>query len=383
MTIPSDDKQDTHSLEWPRRTTLIKISYGLLSLALLYTLYFAQSLLIPIVVAVLFSLLLNPLVNGMKQFRIPRTLSAFILLTFIGGPFTLLVLELAEPAQKWLSQVPTLSSKLTNEINDFTNTVNTAATIDNHNEKKTFSFFGFFEDEKPEIKPIQQDKSNELSKRVIQGGTEVMISVLAATPVVIAQFITFIILVLFLLIFGPKLFDNFLINFVDEQHRKRSVDLVTNVQKELSRYILTVSLINITLGSIVAIVFLIMDVDDALLWGALVALLNFAPYVGPLVVTVILSLTGIVQFGMEWVALIPAASYFAINLIEAQLITPAILGRHMRLNPLVLVLWLLVWGWLWGPVGVLLAVPLLVCLKLTASQLKLFPRWINLIETST
>jgi predicted PurR-regulated permease PerM len=382
MNSEIEKNEQLGSNEWPKRTTLIKISYGLLGLALLYTLYFAQSLLIPIVVAVLFSLLLSPLVTGMKSFNIPRTLSAFVLLAVIGGPFAILVIELAEPAQKWLSQVPHLSSQITEEINDFTKTSKSGVDNDDLAEKKPFSLFGFFDEEKPELKPSPEN-TNELSKRVIQGGTEIMISVLAATPVVIAQFITFIILVLFLLIFGPRLFDNFLTNFIEKGNRASSIALVCNVQKELSRYILTVSLINIALGSVVATVFLIMDIDDALLWGALVALLNFAPYVGPLVVTGILSLTGIVQFGMEWAGLIPAATYFLINLVEAQFITPAILGRHMRLNPLILVLWLLVWGWLWGPVGVLLAVPLLVCLKLTASQLNVFPRWINLIETRT
>jgi predicted PurR-regulated permease PerM len=92
---------------------------------------------------------------------------------------------------------------------------------------------------------------------------------------------------------------------------------------------------------------------------------------GPIITLMILSLAGITQYGMERVALLPVAIYFDINLLEAQFITPTVLGRHMRLNPLILILWLLVWGWLWGPAGLLLAVPLLVCLKLAPGQLNI------------
>jgi predicted PurR-regulated permease PerM len=150
----------------------------------------------------------------------------------------------------------------------------------------------------------------------------------------------------------------------------------------LSRYIVTVTIINTGLGIVTASVFWMLGVDDALLWGALVGLLNFAPYVGPFIALIILCLAGVTQYGMELVSLVPAAVYFGINLLEAQFITPTVLGRHMRLNPLILILWILVWGWLWGPVGVLLAVPLLVCIKLAAGQLNIMTDWIKLIETS-
>ncbi|SFG60577.1 AI-2E family transporter [Neptunomonas qingdaonensis] len=376
----------------PKRSVYTVSLYGLLALALLYTLYFAKSLLMPILVALLFSLLLSPLVTLFKRFYIPRTLSAIILLAMIGGPVTMLAIELTEPAQKWLAQLPQLSTKLTKELDDISLAispdsapkVNTQASPP---KEKSFKLFGFFsKDDPPEVivgdGEVETHVNSELSEHVIRGGIEKIISILGATPVVIAQFVAFVILVLFLLVFGPRLYDSYLEIFLSEQKHRRPATLKGKLQKELSRYILTVTIINTLLGIVTAGVFWMMDVDDALLWGALVGVLNFAPYVGPIVALMVLSLAGVTQYGMEWVALLPAAVYFGINLLEAQFITPTVLGRHLRLNPLILVVWLFIWGWLWGAAGVLLAVPLLVCLKLAAAQLNIMTDWVKLIETS-
>jgi predicted PurR-regulated permease PerM len=372
----------------PQRSYSMLAVYWLLALALLYTLYFAKSLLIPIIVALFFSLLLSPLVTLFKRFYIPRAVSAILLLAMIGGPVAVLTIELAEPSQKWLSELPQLSAHLTEELDDISLAMSPDAAPMKEElfppKEKVFSLFGFFSsDKQPQAteEKITTGKSA-LSARVMQGGIEIIISVLGGAPVVIAQFMTFVILVLFLLIFGPGLYENYLYIFPSGAAKRRSVELVGKVQKELSRYIITISIINISLGVVTASVFWLMGVDDALLWAALVALLNFAPYVGPIIAIVILSLAGISQYGMGLIALIPAGVFFGINLLEAQFITPAVLGRHMRLNPLILILWLLIWGWLWGPVGVLLAVPLLVCIKLATAQLKIMTPWLELIETN-
>jgi predicted PurR-regulated permease PerM len=375
----------------PKRAVFTVAIYGLLTLALLYTLYFAKSLLIPILVALLFSLLLSPLVTLFRRFYIPRTVSAILLLTMIGGPVTILAIELAEPAQKWLAQLPKLSTQLTQELDNISLAMNPDAVPEIKKrvlprKEASFNPFGWFsnhEDEEPiAVEETTPTGNSALSARVMQGGMEKIISILGATPVVIAQFMTFIILVLFLLSFGPRLYDSYMEIFPLETNKRRPIALIGRLQKELSRYIVTVTIINTGLGIVTASVFWMLGVDDALLWGALVGLLNFAPYVGPFIALIILCLAGVTQYGMELVSLVPAAVYFGINLLEAQFITPTVLGRHMRLNPLILILWILVWGWLWGPVGVLLAVPLLVCIKLAAGQLNIMTDWIKLIETS-
>ena len=362
----------------------------LLGLALLYTLYFARSLLMPMVVALLLALLLSPLVSVFKRFHVPRTISALILLTAIGGPVVLLGSELAEPARKWIQLLPELSARLNEELESFSQALQSEereevekAQVDPEREPKWYDFFDFFGDEEQEeVEAARPDKAqgdSALSVRLMQGGLELLISVLGAAPVVIAQFTVCVILVLFLLIFGPNLYDTFIQVVPSVKDKRKATQLVGRVQRELSRYILTVSLINAALGMTTAAVLWLMGVDDALLWGAVVGLLNFAPYIGPVIGVCLLSLAGIVQYGLVPGALLPALLYFAINMVEAQFVTPTVLGQRMQLNPLVLMVWLILWGWLWGAVGVLLADPLLVCIKLAAEQLNVLDPWVRLI----
>ena len=373
----------------PKRGLFSLAIYGLLTLALLYTLYFAKSLLMPILVAMLFSLLLSPLVSLLKRLYIPRSLSAILLIAMIGGPMTLLSIELAGPAQKWMEQLPKLSAQLTEELDNISHAISAdpAAEISKVAlpvKEKSSGFFTWFTSDDDEPVVVEEKKNNSaLSVRVTQGGIDIIISILVATPMALAQFTTFLILVIFLLIFGPGLYASYLDILPLEASNRRSATLIGKLQKELSRYIVTVTIINAGLGITIAGVFWMMGINDALLWGALVGLLNFAPYLGSIMALIILSLAGITQYGMEAAALVPVAVYFCINMLEAQFITPTVLGRHMQLNPLILILWLLVWGWLWGAVGVLVAVPLLVCIKLAAGQLNVLSKWVRLIETGT
>ena len=137
------------------------------------------------------------------------------------------------------------------------------------------------------------------------------------------------------------------------------------------------------MGLSIALTLYLIGIEDALLWGVLAGLLNFIPYVGSLIGVIILTLAGLVQFGVQPMALLPPGVYFLLNLMESQFVTPTVLGRNMQLNPLIVVLWLLVWGWLWGAVGVLLAVPLLVCIKLTLAQLNIWTHWLKIIEADS
>ncbi|MDO6693250.1 AI-2E family transporter [Aliiglaciecola sp. 3_MG-2023] len=383
MTDTSDNQQVLDGGANLKTPTAMKSLQWLLILAVFYTLYFAQSLLIPIVFTVLTALLLSPLVNFFKKLHIPRPISAIVLLVMLVAPFSFLGSQLAEPAQRWAQLVPKLSVQLSEQIDSMNEAFSKHETLakkqaDESKEGSGFSFFDWFKSETP--KPTTDLEQSVVKEHIKQGGIEMLLSVLGATPTFIGQLLASLILILFLLIFGPSLFSVFINDFPIVKNKKRTVYLVTKIQQTLSQYIVTISIINSALGLSTAAILYFLGVQDALLWGALVALLNFVPYVGSVISLVILCLAGTVQYGFELVALMPSGVFLTLNIIESQFITPAVLGRNMQVNPLVIILWLLTLGWLWGILGVLLAVPILVCIKLTIAQIGILPHWLKLIE---
>lgn len=359
---------------------------GLFVLAILYTLYFAQSLILLILLTTLVALLLNPWVSLLKRYYIPRAVSAILLLTILVMPFSILSIELAGPAQKWAKLVPELSVHLTEKIDLFSEKFtldNEGGNSNNANTKeqsKGFDFFGWFKNDEPEVTAANIESKNAVTQQLKESGIGVAINLISATPLIIAQILSCFILILFLLIFSPALFEAFIQSLPSDEKKQSALHLVHSMQKELSRYIITVSTINVMLGMTTAAGLHLIGMEDALLWGVLVGLLNFMPYLGAIIGSVILILASAVQYGLGLGILVPVGIYLSLNLIESQFITPAILGHRMKINPLVVILWLLICAWLWGVIGVLLSVPLLVCIKLVFVQLGMCKNAIRIIE---
>lgn len=370
----------------PRSSTKIRALNWLVVLGLLYTLYFAKTLLLTLIVTFLLALLLSPLVTLFRRAHVPRVISALVLVTLLFAPFSFLGVQLAQPVQKWAQLLPELSNVLDEQIDSINSAIQSGGKpvvkTPPKEQSNGFSFFGWFGDEPVEAQdPEQNSEQNMVTERIKQGGLEVLVNMLAAAPLMIAQLLTGLVLILFLLIFGPGLFHAYVLGLKNAHNEQQVIHLATTIQTELSRYIGTISLINAGLGACTAIALKILGVEDALLWGVLAALLNFIPYVGSVICFGILSLAGLTQYGIEALALLPPLTYLVLNLVESQVVTPTVLGRKMRLNPLIVMLWLIIWGWLWGAVGVLLAVPLLVCIKLIIGQLGIWPQWIAIIES--
>jgi predicted PurR-regulated permease PerM len=106
-----------------------------------------------------------------------------------------------------------------------------------------------------------------------------------------------------------------------------------------------------------------MGVPNAAMWGMLVAVLNFVPYFGPAAGIALLATVGLLTFDTLWTAFLPPAWYLLLHLLEANIITPVLLGHRFTLNPVVIFVSLIFWTWLWGVPGALLSVPILVSIK--------------------
>ncbi|MBB1060900.1 AI-2E family transporter [Marilutibacter spongiae] len=333
------------------------------TLGVCVVLWAAQGLILPILLAMFFALVGNPIIRGLRRLWVPRFLAA--LLVLLGGlSFTgLLATQLMEPASEWMRQVPREMRELAPRLRELSKPVQDA----NEVAVNIAMAAGGEDGKRPEV---VRTEVNDPYKS------------LTATPKMVASVLAVVLLTLFFMVYGDDLVRNALALLPGRQQKKVTVEILNSIEREISRYVLTISVINVVVGLVFAGVLYLLEVPlaEALLWGTMAALLNFAPYVGPLIGMLVMLLMGFVAFDELWRSLLPAGIYLAIHTLEGQIITPIILGQRMRLSPLVLILALMLMGWLWGIIGLLLAVPLLVCVKLVLERIEGMDGWARLLE---
>ncbi|WP_426267780.1 AI-2E family transporter [Sphingomonas sp. LHG3443-2] len=139
--------------------------------------------------------------------------------------------------------------------------------------------------------------------------------------------------------------------------------VIQQVVAATSTYLGTITLINVTLGTLVAGILWWLGMDSPLMWGGIVAVLNYIPYLGPIAAALLLALGGLISFPDPWTALLPPLIFIGLHMIEANAITPLVVGMRVRINPLLILLSLSFWAWVWGTTGALLAIPLLIIIK--------------------
>ncbi|HEU4773694.1 MAG TPA: AI-2E family transporter [Lysobacter sp.] len=354
------------SNEPPLSPTRPRASSALIVLATLavgYTLWAAQSVILPILLAMFFALIGNPIIRGLRRLYVPRALGAVLVLAGGLAGTVALGTQLVEPASEWARQVPRELKRLTPKLREVSKPVHAANEAAANIARAT---------EPGDGKPVQvvRTEANEPYKS------------LTATPLMITSLLAVVLLTFFFMVYGENLQRNALSLLPSRQQKRVTVEIMQSIETEISRYVLTISVINILVGLALAAALYLLQVPlaEALLWGTMAAVLNFAPYVGPLIGIAIMLLMGFVAFDELWMSLLPAGIYLFLHTLEGQIITPIVLGRQMRLSPLVLILALMAFGSLWGIIGLLLAVPLLVCVKIVLSRIEGLEGWAKLLE---
>jgi predicted PurR-regulated permease PerM len=189
---------------------------------------------------------------------------------------------------------------------------------------------------------------------------------------------------LFLLLASGDLFLQKLVHVMPTLHdKKRAVDISHEIQQNISNFLFSVSLINLCLGLAVGGGLYFMGVPNPAMWGMLVALLNFVPYFGPVAGVLVLAAVGLLTFDTLGKGLLPPAFYLLLHLLEANLITPVLLGRRFTLNPVVIFVSLIFWTWLWGVPGALLSVPILVSIKVISDRIPAMSHVSELLTSGT
>ena len=324
----------------------------LASLALLYTLYIAREFLIPIVFALLLNFLLSPLIRRMVRLRVKPPIGAALLVLLLITAVAEGAYQLAGPAQRWAMTAPQSFARAEQKLRSI-------------------------------IRPVQQVTQNvaraadavaapneRAPSVVVQAGPSVSSRLFGTTQRIAAGLLEIFILLYFLLA-GGDLFLQKLIKVLPHFNDKvKAVEIARATEAAVSAYLSTAFLINIVEGAVVAGVLWLLGMPNVLLWGALVACFEFVPYLGALAVVIVLAVAGLTTYDEVPRALLVPGSFLAINLLQANLVTPMLLGHRLTLNPVAIFIGLAFFFWIWGVPGAFLAVPLLASFKIFCDHIE-------------
>jgi len=341
-----------------RATETTKATPGQIFLIVLGTvafLYFARPLILPVFMACFAGMALKPLIRWLAGWHIPPALSAAVVLCLLVTAIGIGFFQLGRPALTWMNEAPQHMTDLRQRFQRIFPRLarfNRAAAAVNN--------LGATEAEKKEEQktaPTVEVKDSRGTGSMLNW-TGTLLAGLGETLVL-----------LYLLLASGDLFLQKLVHVMPTLHdKKRAVEISHEIQQNISNYLFSVSLINLGLGIVVSVGLYFMGVPNAAMWGMFVALLNFVPYFGPAAGILLLAAVGLLAFDTMWQSLLPPGWYLLLHLLEANLITPVLLGRRFTLNPVVIFVSLIFWTWLWGVPGALLSVPILVSIKVVCDR---------------
>ena len=325
---------------------------GLFILAIFYTLYFARDFILPILLAWVLSSLLAPVVRALKRVRIAEPLSALLIISALLGTLTLGIYRMSEPVASWIQRAPQVlidvRAKLQNfirpvaEVQETTKEIEKMAGLGNEQQAAAVEL------KKPGLGQVVFSGAKDF---VLSGGV-------------------MLILLYFLLASG----DLFLLKLVKVlptlDNKKVAVEIYRRIEKDVSTYLSVVTLIYIGFGFIIGVAMYLLGMPNPWLWGVMAAVLSYIPYLGALVGLTTVTLVAILTFEDVFRIVLVPLVYFTVDTVQANLIFPMALGRRLALNPVMIFIWLIFCGWIWGITGALLAVPLLAIIKIICDHVE-------------
>ena len=323
---------------------------GLFILAVFYTIYFMRSIILPIVLALLLSYLLRPIVRGLAKLKIPLAVSAAVILIGLLVLVGYGISALATPTVAWLQKAPAGLAELQHKLRPVKKSVAQVTQATSEIEKLATTNV--------------EAKAVEVKRHPI---TETFVT---RTPEFIASAVFLVILLYFLLVYDQVFIAKLVKLLPTLSDKKTAVGIAQDIESQVSRYLFTITAINACLGLAVGTVVGLLGLRNPLMWGVMVALLNFVPYLGALTGIICMTIGAVLSFDSLGYALIFPAVYLAFGTLEGSFITPWIMGRSLTLNPVIILLSLTFWGWMWGIVGILLAVPILAAFKIFCAHIK-------------
>lgn len=317
----------------------------LMVLAVLYTVFFARDFLLPITVAVLLDFLLSPVVRGLARLRLPVPLAAALVVATLFGGVGVGVYQLSDPVQRWVAEAPSALTTAQSRIRKLLRPVQQVTRTAEQVERAT------------SVTPTNP------TREVVVKGPSIISRIFGTTQKLLAGLLEVIILLYFLLSSGDLFLQKLVKVIPREEDKQTVVTVAREIEASISTYLLTAMLINVCEGAVVAGAMYLLGMPNAILWGALVAILEFVPYLGATVMVLLLMLVALTTFDNVARALLVPGAFLAINLLQANLVSPMLLGHRLTLNPVAIFVGLAFWFFMWGVPGAFIAVPVLAALK--------------------
>ena len=318
---------------------------GIFILMVIYALYFASAFFMPVILAFLLTLTLTPIVRYLRKHGVPDVVSATLLVLLSVGLFASAGYLLSGPVIDLINNSSSIGQQLTERMAQLQRPFERVMQIAHELEGLTNT------GQEPGVQKVVVSQSGILSQaagNILSAGTSLTI---------------IFVLSLFLLASGTMFYEKIIQSFASLSEKKRALRVVYDVEREISHYLLTVALINASLGVVIALGLWALGMPNPLVWGAAAALLNFLPYVGALMTIMLVAVIALISFDSISYALLAPAFVLLCDIVEGQFVTPMVVGRRLEINAVAIFIAIAFWSWLWGFVGALMAVPLLVVVK--------------------
>jgi predicted PurR-regulated permease PerM len=320
-----------------RRQEVIAIALvGLLLIAITTVLYVAKAFFLPVVMAFVIGTMLSPAAGLLERFRIPRSIGAILIVLAVAALGTFIVGLVAAPAMEWGSRLPELAAQLKEKVHIFDRPLALWHELQ--------TMLGGTDP----LPTLQMPKFE-----WVQPALEFL------SPT-FTEFILFFATLLLFIASWKDLRRSMIMTFGDRVSRLRTLRILNDIEEQLGDYLITVTMINAGVGIATGLICAVTGMPNPAGLGAIAAMLNYIPIIGPVVTFGVLVVVGIVAFPTLGGAMMAPLAFAVAIFFEGHFITPTIIGRRLALNALAVLLALAFWTWLWGPMGAFLSAPLLI-----------------------
>ena len=349
--VPADARPPKMSIK-PNWATI-----GTFLILLMAAIYFAQDVIVPSILAFFLALVLSPVVRFGTRRKVPAGATAGLLVIgaaalVAGGAYMI-----SGPVADLVTSGPRIVADLEEKLAAIREPVEEALNAG----EEVAAATGAVEEPAPGAEPEVQE--------VVVKEPGLLTSAAYGAPEVLAKVVLSLVLLFFLLASGDLFYEKLVRVIPKFKDKKRAIKIAYTVERTLSRYLLTITLINAGLGVAVGTVMWALGMPNPVVWGVIAFAMNFIPYVGAILGVAFAGVVAFVTFDDVSYAIIVPLAYLACTTFEGQLITPAVVGQRLKMNAVAIFLGVAFWGWMWGAVGMLIAVPMMVALKILADNI--------------